>query len=158
MTPGQLAPLIRLACHPRESEITEGRRTVGVIDRGDAILLRLGSDGRWLVLQPSRSFVHGEPIGEILRQTLDGGGSTWGYSEPAAPPHRSPWEALRRAGRHDLATVEGHADVPRDVLYEAASAVHLGAKPAEVHRVLRDVQRRAVTFPQAKALLWRLSA
>jgi hypothetical protein len=157
MTPSQLAPLIRLACNPRESEITDGRHTVGIIDRGDAILLRLGNDRRWIVLQPSRSFAHGEDIQQILVQTLAGGGSRWMYTEPATPSCSSPWAALRKAGRHDLAIVEGHADVPRDVLLEAAEAVHMGVEPAKVARVLKDVQRRALTFPGAKALLWSMA-
>lgn len=151
MRPSQLAPLIRLACHPVASEVTEGTRTVGIIDRGDAILLRFGEDRRWLVLQPSRSYAHGEGIHEILRQTMAEGGSVWRYSEPACPPCSSPWEALRRAGRHDLAIVEDHADIPRDVLYEAAEAVHMGVPAPEVIAVLRRVQKREVTYPGAKS-------
>lgn len=132
------------------TEVWRDRDSVYIIDRGDCIRLRRGTDTRWAVWQASETQVVGGDAATILSAALENVGKRWTYCTPAGRSDARPWGALRAAGRVDLATCGEYGDLPRDVLFPAAEAIHQGADPHTVSGVLDAVSSRRCTYPGAR--------
>lgn len=143
MSAGQIhevAEAIRKCCNQREHgfEIAEMPREIRIHDRGHSVVLRLGVDQQWVVLQPCLSHAREVPLVDVLRAALAGAskGEPWAYREPSGPPRSTPWKALGVAGLKHLGCPARHGELPAVFLRAAADAIVEGAPANAVDHAL----------------------